>query len=299
VKTLGVIIARFQAPNLTDAHKYLLTQVATRVDRVLVLLGVAPVIGLKKNPLEYAIRARMVQDWWNVEYPSRELNVVPLLDCPTDFEWMYRVDQMIGAINLNGPATIYCGPDGAGPHYKLAGGKWPIEVLDSVGGHATKVRENLAPRYTEDFRAGIIYAIERGFNNPKPTIDVIIRDGDSVLLGHKHIDRREDGREWRLIGGFVDVADESLEVAVRREVLEETGLEVSEPMYVGSAQVADWRYRSGPEGILTSVFSCERVFGKERPADDIDALRWFPRAEASKVIHPIHEHLLSLGLRVQ
>lgn len=298
-RELGVIIARFQAPNLTDAHQYLIRQVATRVERILILLGVAPVPLLRKNPLEFAIRARMVQDWCNVEYPNREVLILPLYDCFGDDEWVARVDQAINSVNINGGATIFCGPDGAGPIYSAAGGRYPIEVLDSAGGHASKVRYELTPRYTEDFRAGVIYATERRFINPFPVIDVMIKDGDNVLLAHKKIDRRDDGREWRLVGGFVDVTDPSLEAAVRREVREETGLEISEPMYIGSAQVNDWRFRSGPEVILTSVFYCQRIWGKEQANDDIDDLRWFPKEKVPEVIHPTHEHLIQLGLKVQ
>lgn len=298
-RELGVIIARFQTPQLTTAHRYLIEQVSTRVERILVLLGVAPVPFMKKNPLEYAIRSRMVMDYCMERHPDKEVLTLPLFDCPGDEEWVRRVDDLIAATNINGRAVIYCGPDGAGPTYMAAGGAHPIEILDSMGGHASKVREAIGPTYTEDFRAGICYAVERSFNNPKPVIDVVIRDGDRVLLGHKKMDRRADGREWRLIGGFVDVTDASLEMAVRREVLEETGLEISEPMYVGSAQVDDWRYRSGPESIITSVFSCERVFGTERARDDIDALRWFPRGEVDRVIHPIHAHLFDLTKGVQ
>lgn len=298
-RELGVIIARFQAPNLTDAHQYLLRQVATRVERVLILLGVAPVAFLRKNPLEFSLRYRMILEWWEKEFPGREVLILPLYDCFSDDEWVARVDQAISSVNINGPAILFCGPDGAGPWYANAGGKHPIEVLDSAGGHASKIRYELTPRYSEDFRAGIIYALERRFVNPYPVIDAIIRDGDRILLGQKKIDRREDGREWRLIGGFVDIADDSLERAVQREVREETGLEISEPMYVGSAKVNDWRFRNGPEGILTSVFSCQRIFGAEKASDDIDALRWFHKDEAPKVIHPTHEHLLQIGLKVQ
>lgn len=298
-RDLGVVIARFQTPALTDAHQYLLRQVATRAERVLVLLGVAPVPLLKRNPLEPALRIRMVQDWWTGEFPNKELLVFPLYDCFGDDEWAARVDQAISSVNINGGAVVFCGPDGAGPMYQAAGGKYPVEILDSAGGHASKVRYELTPRFTEDFRAGVIYATERRFVNPFPVIDAVIRDGDNILLAHKKIDRREDGREWRLVGGFVDIADGSLEAAVRREVREETGLEISEPMYVGSAQVNDWRFRNGPEGILTSVFSVERLWGSPKANDDIDDLRWFPKEAVPKVIHPTHEHLIALGLRVQ
>lgn len=295
-RELGVVIARFQTFALTPAHQYLLSQVATRVNRVLILLGSAPVIGTRKNPIEVHIRARMVHDWWAGQYPNGpEVIVLPLLDSPSNEEWASRVDQTIAAININGTATIFCGPDGAGPTYLEAGGKWPVEMLDSAGGHASKIRENLIPRYTEDFRAGIIYAIERSFVNPKPVVDVIVKDGTRVLLAQKKM----DGDKWRLIGGFVEPSDPSLEHAAMREVREETGIEVAGATYIGSAHVDDWRYRSGPELILTSVFTAQHIFGAPRAADDIDDVRWFEAADVLDNIHPIHRHLYQMTGGVQ
>jgi bifunctional NMN adenylyltransferase/nudix hydrolase len=295
-RELGVVIARFQTYALTDAHQYLLSQVATRVGRVLILLGSAPVIGTRRNPLEVGIRMRMVQDWWAERYPSGpEMLVLPMLDSPSDAEWASRIDATISAININGPATIYCGPDGAGGAYSAAGGRWPVEVLDSMGGHASKMRYNVLPRYTEDFRAGIIYATERRFLGPLSVVDVVVKRGDEVLLAHKNI----DGDKMRLIGGFVDVGDDSLEMAAQREVREETGIEVSEPMYAGSAHVPDWRYRDGPEVILSSVFVAQYVFGAPRAADDIDGVEWVPVGEVYNRLHPIHRDLYNLTLRVQ
>lgn len=298
-RELGVIIARFQAPSLTEAHRYLLRQVSTRVNRVLVLLGVAPVPFLRKNPLEYSIRARMVMEWCERELPDQEVLIVPLFDCPSNKEWMERIDQAIAAVNVNGTAVVFSGPDGAGPEYEATGGKWPVEVLDSMGGHASKLRHELIPRQSEDFRAGVIYAVERSFVRPFAVVDVVIKDSsngsENILLGRKKI----DGDKWRLIGGFVDPTDSSLERAVKREVLEETGLEVSEPMYVGSALIDDWRYQHGPESVISSLFYCQRLFGAAQARDDIDEVRWFEKTEVEKVLHSVHQPLWQLTKGVQ
>lgn len=59
------------------------------------------------------------------------------------------------------------------------------------------------------------------FKNPVPTVDIIIEQGDGIIL----IERVNQPHGWALPGGFVDYG-ETLESAARREALEETGLEV-------------------------------------------------------------------------
>lgn len=293
-RDLGVVIARFQTHELTLAHQHLLRQVSTRVGRVLALLGCPPIVGTKRNPLEFLLRSRMVTDFWEREFNGSgpELTVLPCLDCQSDAEWARRVDQTIAAVNVNGPAKIFCGPDGAGPIYQKAGGAWPVEMLDAAGAHASVTRYNIAPRYSEDFRAGVIYGIERRFVNPFQTVDIAVCRKDEVLLAQKV----EDGGFYRFVGGFVDAADKSLEAAAAREAREETGLEISPPRYVGSFQIQDWRYRNGPEQTLTALFRCEYLFGTARGQDDIDAVKWVPLVRAHEFIHPIHSHLLDAVL---
>ena len=64
-------------------------------------------------------------------------------------------------------------------------------------------------------------AVVETWRNPFPTVDVIIRIGERIVL----IERRGEPKGWALPGGFVDYG-ESLEAAALREAREETGLEL-------------------------------------------------------------------------
>jgi bifunctional NMN adenylyltransferase/nudix hydrolase len=302
-RTLGVIIARFQTPELTAAHQYLIAQVATRSVRVVIMLGVTRAVS-KKNPLEFILRTWMVEDFWSEHYPGRDgdLFIIPDHDCPTDEQWARRIDEHLDALIVPGSTiTIFCGPDGAGRAYQSAGGRHPFEVFDSDGIHATAVRANVMPERSASFRRGVIYGAERRATSVFPVIDVVIWRRDpgapatspTILLGRKD----GDGERLRLVGGFVDPTDDSLEAAVLREAREETGLVVDNVTYAGSQVVDDWRYRGAPETLLSAVFNAETPCINEPLAgDDLDEVRWCTPVEALDLINPMHLPLLKMAL---
>ena len=64
--------------------------------------------------------------------------------------------------------------------------------------------------------------------NPIPTVDVVIRIGDGIVL----IRRKNPPLGWALPGGFMDVG-ETCETAAAREAKEETGLDVQLDLLLG------------------------------------------------------------------
>jgi ADP-ribose pyrophosphatase YjhB (NUDIX family) len=100
---------------------------------------------------------------------------------------------------------------------------------------------------------------------------------------------------WRFPGGFVDPADESAELAARRECVEETGgMELGWPQYIGSRRIDDPRYRNSPHKIITSFYELQYMWGKEQAGDDAKACRWFKLRELAdrpELRNPIHEEL--------
>ena len=69
------------------------------------------------------------------------------------------------------------------------------------------------------------------YANPAPTVSALIRDDrGGILLARRAV---EPGAGlWDLLGGFMDEGEEPLE-ALRRELLEETGLEVDPGEFLG------------------------------------------------------------------
>lgn len=101
-----------------------------------------------------------------------------------------------------------------------------------------------------------------------PVVIMLVTRGDEVLLGRQASWPR--GR-YSALAGFVEPG-ESLEEAVAREVLEEAGVTVSAPQYVGSQP---WPF---PASLMLG-FIAEHAGGEPRIGDaELEDVRWFSRA---------------------
>jgi ADP-ribose pyrophosphatase YjhB (NUDIX family) len=94
-----------------------------------------------------------------------------------------------------------------------------------------------------------------------------------VLLARRA--HEPDAGLWDAPGGFLEEGEDPLD-GLRRELREETGLEVEPGRFVGTFVDT---YGVGPAAppVLNLVWEVEVVGGEAAPADDVAELRWFPR----------------------
>jgi NAD+ diphosphatase len=114
------------------------------------------------------------------------------------------------------------------------------------------------------------------YANPVPTATAVCVDDEGrVLLGRRALE--PDKGLWDLPGGFVDEDEHPLD-ALRRELREETGLEV-EPLEFLGVWMDRYGYDSSASSTLNLYWTARIVSGEMHPADDVAELRWFPPDE--------------------
>ena len=266
--SFGVIVGRFQVHELHDGHMELFRAVRALHNRIIVFVGVSPTGSTKRNPLDFETRKRMIQ----AKFP--EFTVLPLKDTMTDEMWSKNLDDKIKEVVNYGSVTLYGSRDSFVPHY--SGHYTPIQLsLPPVKVSGEDIRASLTNTVMEsaDFRAGIIYAAMNQWDRVITCVDVIIfckgPNGPELLLGKK-----EGEPGWRFIGGHAEATTPNFETDARKEVLEETGLDLISLRYVGSAIIPDWRWEKEASKIKSLVFVGETMTFGARASDDIAETRW-------------------------
>lgn len=263
----GAIIARFQTPYLHEGHISLIEEVASQHTKVILVLGVSPLAGSRRNPYDYYTREKMIKS----RFPG--IVVLPLSDHPSDKTWSLQLDQLLKSTFPSENFILYGSRDSFIPYYS---GTFEVMELAPHGTfNSTEVRDKYSARVldSEDFRTGVLYALHSQYTKVYPTVDIaVFKDNKQMIL----LGQKATTTLWRLPGGFTDPEDHSYEMAAKRELTEEVGaIEVSELTYETSRKIDDWRYRSEADKIITILFSCDHIFGEAQAADDLVNLEWF------------------------
>lgn len=282
--TVGVVVARFQSPYLTEGHHHLIQSVMGQCDRLLIFLGVSVTRNTKCDPLDFATRKAMVL----AHYP--DAHIEPLHDMGCDHLWSAQLDARITELYPDNVVILFGSRKSFFPSYHGNIETREIKEIFTPSGTDYRLSVSDTPRASDDFRAGVIYGAFNRHPISYQVADVAVIDrlNQRVLLGRK----KHDGDKFRFIGGFIDTTDATLECAAKREVIEEVGhIEIDAVTYVTSARVSDWRYAGREDQIMTSFFTADYIFGAPRAQDDLDDVRWFSFAELPNVIIESHKHL--------
>jgi bifunctional NMN adenylyltransferase/nudix hydrolase len=269
----GVIVARFQVPVLIEPFKKIIELILSKHKNVWCVLGEAPTPGSKNNPLSARAREAMLKKEFS------QINVIFLKDHPRDEIWSQNLDTLLHQNNVPDLAVVYGSEGGFVKRYS---GKFGVEVL-----RAGKInKESFSPTekpHSVDFREGRVHAFQANYPKVYPTVDIALfgKNKSEVLLGKKTIDKR-----WRLIGGFVDPADDSYEMAASRELLEEAGnVKTTEMVYEKSFKIDDWRYRYEEDKIISCLFSSDYLEGTATGSDDLAEVKWFSLTEIENLLN--------------
>ncbi|MEJ7566713.1 MAG: NUDIX domain-containing protein [Gaiellaceae bacterium] len=114
--------------------------------------------------------------------------------------------------------------------------------------------------------------------NSVPGVHALIERDGRILLGRRAFDPAAGC--WGLPGGFLDEGEEPL-VGLRREVREETGLEVEPGELFGM-----WMQPHAERTVLCILWLATVLGGVQAAADDIVELGWFAPDELPEDIGP-------------
>ncbi len=104
---------------------------------------------------------------------------------------------------------------------------------------------------------------------------VVVDDQERALLI-----RRRDNGHWEPPGGILEL-DEDILDGMRREVAEETGLQVVPSALTGV-------YKNMTRGIVALVFRCYQTGGQATTATETAEIRWATRAEVADLADPAY-----------
>lgn len=273
--SVGVIVGRFQIPELHEGHKQMIQFVSNKEDNILFVIGTIDGPPNDRYPLAFQqVRQSIIEFDTNRGRPVQML-ITALVDVKCHKEWSRNLDRIITSYFPMEQVTLYGGRDSFIQYYSGKYNHQTVTLSVQDSGDAIRSECKSTPVNHSLFRRGIIYSQLNRHPVIYPTVDIAMyrkeKKQTMVLLAKK------DGQVgWRFPGGFVDFADESLEAAAKRELFEETKMTCEGDLIpIGSLTVGDWR-ATGRTKILTTLFAVPWCFGIPKASDDIAEVKWHP-----------------------
>ncbi|MCL5435511.1 MAG: NUDIX domain-containing protein [Patescibacteria group bacterium] len=113
-------------------------------------------------------------------------------------------------------------------------------------------------------------------------VSAVIEKNGQFLFGRKAGNIGPYPNTWHLLGGGVNIGEESLEAAVRREILEESGIEVNDAQPVFFSEDEEPNKHGEMTRYLFLVYRTQYKSGMLKANDDIRELKWIKLGEFKK-----------------
>lgn len=129
-------------------------------------------------------------------------------------------------------------------------------------------------------------------------VTAIIEKDDKILMGKKAGDVGPYPNTWHLIGGGINLGEESAMDAIKREIQEETGLKVNEIERVGF----DEDFEADKQGEMTHyiflIYKTTITNEDVLAGDDIATLEWIDKSKLKELslTRPSTKYFKELGL---
>lgn len=120
-------------------------------------------------------------------------------------------------------------------------------------------------------------------------VNGVVFKGKKVLISQRSWQEEHMPGRWTIPGGKVDHADDDifgvLQKTVHREVMEETGVEITNNMEI----VSNNSYtKENGQHVVAIVFKCHYKSGKAQPLEDTIDCKWATIDEIKKIDFPPH-----------
>ena len=158
---VGIIVGRFQVPDLTKGHRGLFSKAFNECEKLIVFIGetkngkITP-----HDPLPYEPRANMIVEFFLNRYGKGKIpQIYKIVDIGDYPKWVEDLDSKIQSLmNLelieeSDDINIYGSRDSVAEKYKENGGKYKTCVVQEVGTgiSGTEVRKNIWESYKPDW----------------------------------------------------------------------------------------------------------------------------------------------------
>ncbi|OGG36059.1 hypothetical protein A2363_01015 [Candidatus Gottesmanbacteria bacterium RIFOXYB1_FULL_47_11] len=102
----------------------------------------------------------------------------------------------------------------------------------------------------------------------------LINKRDKYLLGRKPKNIGPYPNTWNIPGGGVNLEEETVEEALRREIAEETAIEIDDIQHIGFDEDTEPDKHGEMTHYLFLAFKATYKSGTVKPGDDISSLSW-------------------------